>query len=96
MFPGFWGRFVHGDQMTVAFWRVKAGSSVPLHHHVNEQIMHILEGRFEFTLDGKTQICEPGAVVVILPIRCIPVLLLPIVRSSMFSILFGKITGCEN
>ena len=65
MFPGFLGRFVHGEQMTVAFWTVKAGSSVPLHHHVHEQIMHILEGQFEFTLDGKTQICEPGAVVVI-------------------------------
>jgi quercetin dioxygenase-like cupin family protein len=65
MFPGYWGRFVHGDTMTVAFWNIKAGSSIPLHHHVHEQVMHVLEGKFEFTVDGNTQICEKGAVVVI-------------------------------
>jgi len=65
MFPGYRGKFVHGETMTVAFWNIKSGSTVPLHHHVHEQVMHVVEGQFEFTVDGNTQVCGPGAIVVI-------------------------------
>lgn len=63
--PGYRGKLVHSKQMSIVFWDVDKGAAVPEHSHMNEQIMHIIEGSFEFTLDGDTQIYEPGDVVVI-------------------------------
>ena len=64
-FPGFRGKMVHGAQMTLAFWEVEAGAEVPEHHHPHEQAMQVLEGTFEFTLDGVTQVYHPGDLVLI-------------------------------
>ncbi|MBC2839599.1 cupin domain-containing protein [Robiginitalea sp. SC105] len=63
--PGFSGRMVHGQKMSLVFWEVTAGAEVPSHHHEHEQIMHVLEGRFEFTLDGQTGTYGPGDLVLI-------------------------------
>ncbi|MEM9646892.1 MAG: cupin domain-containing protein [Bacteroidota bacterium] len=63
--PGYHGKMVHGSAMSWAFWEVEPGAEVPQHQHVHEQIMHVLEGEFEFTVDGKTSICTPGDVVII-------------------------------
>lgn len=61
--PGYHGRMIHGDTMTWAFWNVEKDAVVPVHSHIHEQIMHVIEGQFEFTVDGKTSICLPGDVV---------------------------------
>ncbi|WP_420604240.1 cupin domain-containing protein [Flagellimonas sp.] len=63
--PGYQGKMVHGKTMTWAFWDVKKDAEVPEHHHVHEQIMHVLDGTFEFTVGGKTAIHHSGDVVVI-------------------------------
>ncbi|MGB5403899.1 cupin domain-containing protein [Robiginitalea sp.] len=63
--PGFQGKLVHGKEMSLVFWDVTPGSEVPQHHHKNEQIMHVIEGRFEFTLNGKTREYGPGDIVLI-------------------------------
>ncbi len=63
--PGYHGRMVHSEQMTWVFWDVEPGAVVPEHSHPHEQIMHVVEGQFEFTVGGVTEIYEPGAVVVI-------------------------------
>ncbi|WP_422348897.1 cupin domain-containing protein [Flagellimonas sp.] len=63
--PGYHGKMVHGETLTWAFWEVEKDAVVPEHHHVHEQIMHVLEGEFEFTLDGRTQTYLAGDVVVI-------------------------------
>ncbi len=63
--PGFHGKLIHGETMTLAFWDVKEGACVPEHFHVNEQIMHVLEGRFEFTVAGETRVYLPGELVII-------------------------------
>lgn len=52
MFPGFTGRFIHTETMTFAYWDVKAGSTVPEHSHMHEQVAHLLEGAFTLTVDG--------------------------------------------
>lgn len=65
--PGLHGKLVHSDHMSIAFWDVEKGAEVPEHAHMNEQIMHVMEGEFEFTLDGDTQIFYPGDIVVIAP-----------------------------
>jgi len=63
--PGYHGKLVHGDTISWAFWRVEKDAEVPEHSHHHEQIMHVVEGDFEFTLDGNTAIYRSGDVVVI-------------------------------
>ena len=64
-FPGLNGKLIHGDMITWAFWDVDKGALVPEHSHHHEQIMHVVEGKFEFTLNNKTKVYENGDVVVI-------------------------------
>ena len=65
IFPGLKGKFVHGENISWAFWEVKKGAKVDLHKHHHEQIMHVVEGKFEFTLNNKTKVYGNGDVVVI-------------------------------
>ncbi|MFN8252075.1 MAG: cupin domain-containing protein [Ferruginibacter sp.] len=65
MFPGYTGRFIHTDTMTFAYWDVKAGSIVPEHSHIHEQVAHVLEGKFTLTVDGVPLELETGKIAVI-------------------------------
>lgn len=67
--PGYHGKLIHSENMSIAFWEVEKGAEVPEHSHINEQIMHVMEGKFEFTLDGDTQFYGPGDLVVIAPYK---------------------------
>ena len=64
-FPGYFGKMIHTEHMTLAYWEVSEGAEVPEHSHHNEQIMQVLEGRFQFTLEGRTQEYQVGELVVI-------------------------------
>lgn len=64
---GYNGKLVHTQNTSLAFWEVQEGAEVPEHSHMNEQIMHVIEGEFEFTLDGETKVYYPGDIVVIAP-----------------------------
>jgi quercetin dioxygenase-like cupin family protein len=63
--PGYHGKLIHGDTMTIAFWEVEKGATVPEHAHINEQIMHVLDGEFEFTVGGVTKVYRPTELVII-------------------------------
>ncbi len=63
--PGFTGRFIHSAAMTVAYWDIKAGHSIPMHQHVHEMIVNVIRGKLELTVDGETRVLEPGMVAVI-------------------------------
>ncbi|MBD0778202.1 cupin domain-containing protein [Maribacter sp. ANRC-HE7] len=63
--PGYHGKLVHSENMSMAFWEVEKDAEVPEHSHMNEQIMHVMEGEFEFTLNGNTKVYGPGDVVLI-------------------------------
>ena len=63
--PGFRGRFVHSRHVTLAYWDVEEGATLPDHAHQHEQIVNVLEGELELTVQGKTRRFVPGAVVVI-------------------------------
>ncbi|MGB6151181.1 MAG: cupin domain-containing protein [Pricia sp.] len=67
LMPGLHGKLVHTENMSIAFWEVEKGAEVPEHSHMNEQVMHVIEGEFELTLDGETKSYHPGDLVVIAP-----------------------------
>jgi quercetin dioxygenase-like cupin family protein len=58
--PGYFGRFIHSKNMTVAFWEVQAGAPIREHNHFNEQVMTVTEGEFELTINGATHILKAG------------------------------------
>ena len=63
--PGYHGRFLHSENMTVAFWEIEAGAVMPEHAHPHEQVFTILEGEFELTIEGEIRHCIPGQAAVI-------------------------------
>ncbi len=65
VFPGFVGKFVHTDTMTFAYWDIKKGSSLPEHFHIHEQVVNMIEGEFEITLEGNPNLLQPGSVLAI-------------------------------
>ncbi|QEC66199.1 cupin domain-containing protein [Panacibacter ginsenosidivorans] len=65
IFPGFTGHFIHTDHQTFVFWDVIAGSSVPAHQHMHEQIVTVREGQFELTVNGETKVMDKGMTAVI-------------------------------
>jgi quercetin dioxygenase-like cupin family protein len=63
--PGFKGRFVHGERLTVAHWTAGAGAEVPLHDHPHEQMVNCVQGTFEMRVGDQTFMMGPGDTVVI-------------------------------
>jgi quercetin dioxygenase-like cupin family protein len=65
--PGYFAKFIHTDKMSLAYWDVKAGHTLPEHEHIHEQVSHVLEGSFKLVVNGVPYTLEPGKVVVIPP-----------------------------
>jgi quercetin dioxygenase-like cupin family protein len=42
MMPGFWGKLIHTDQVTLAYWDIHPGAELPLHAHVHEQTVNMV------------------------------------------------------
>lgn len=63
--PGFHGRFVHSDKLTLANWRIKQDAVLPEHSHPQEQISQVLAGELEITMQGETYRLTPGQVLLI-------------------------------
>ncbi len=64
---GFKARFVHSENITLAFWDIEAKASLPEHSHPHEQITNVIEGIIELIVDGESRILEPGSVLVVPP-----------------------------
>jgi quercetin dioxygenase-like cupin family protein len=64
--PGFKGKFIHSDTMTLAYWNISAGSVLPEHSHVHEQVVNVLEGTIEISIEESVYTLGPGSVM------CIP------------------------
>ena len=63
--PGIKGKFVHSDNMTVVYWNIDAGAVMPDHAHPHEQIVNVLEGEFDFTVEGKVSEAKPGFIAIV-------------------------------
>lgn len=67
MVPGYHAKFVHSENMTIAYWNIDKGNALPKHGHPHEQVVNVIEGSFEITVDGETSVLEAGSVVIIPP-----------------------------
>ncbi len=65
--PGFKVRFVHSENMTIAYWEIRAGSVLPPHSHLHEQVTNIIEGEFELSINEKTNLMRANTVAIVPP-----------------------------
>ncbi len=63
--PGFKGRFIHSANTTLAYWRMDKGGVIPVHTHVHEMIVNVIEGTLELTIDKETQTMTGGMAAII-------------------------------
>lgn len=63
--PGLHVRFVHTQNMTLAYWDIEAGAAMPEHSHRHEQVVNVIEGEVEYTLGGEVKIMKKNEVAVI-------------------------------
>lgn len=67
LFPGYKGSFIHTENMTFVFWNIKANAPFPSHSHPHEQVLNVIEGRFELTINDQKQVLESGSVAIVPP-----------------------------
>ena len=65
--PGWRVHFVHSATMSFAHWTIEPGTALPEHSHPHEQVANPIEGEFELTIEGETQVLRPGTVAIIPP-----------------------------
>lgn len=63
--PGFHGHLLHTQQVTISHFYIDAGSILPEHHHVHEQISNVVSGEFEMTVGAETKLLKTGDIAVI-------------------------------
>ena len=63
---GVTGKYFHAETFTVGYVTIEAGATMPLHSHIHEQTTHVVSGKLEMTVDGKSSILEKGSII------CIP------------------------
>ena len=56
-------RVVHGEGMTMARIYIRRGGVVPRHHHENEQISQVLEGKLRFLFDDAEIVASAGDII---------------------------------
>jgi quercetin dioxygenase-like cupin family protein len=66
--PGWIGRVFHSENMTFAYWDIAEGAD-PLHehHHPQEEVWHVVEGKLALTIDGVEHIATPGCAAIVPP-----------------------------
>lgn len=43
--PGFFGKFIHSDKISIAYREAKQGAEIPLHNHIHEMMVNVIEGK---------------------------------------------------
>lgn len=60
-------RFVTSSQFTVIQWNLKKGAKLPVHAHLNEQVIRILEGHVEVHTEDTVYNLHSGDVMIFPP-----------------------------
>ena len=60
-------QYVVGTNMMLARIGLKKGGVVPEHHHLHEQISHVLEGALRFRIEGRELTLRAGEILCIPP-----------------------------
>jgi mannose-6-phosphate isomerase-like protein (cupin superfamily) len=64
--PGWQGRFFHSEHMTFAHYDVAAdAAALHEHHHLQEEVWHVVEGEIAFSIDGEERVLGPGDAAVV-------------------------------
>ena len=58
--PGVEMRVIHGEKMTLVFFRLQPGAGIPLHAHLHEQIGTVLKGSIELVIADEKRILREG------------------------------------
>jgi quercetin dioxygenase-like cupin family protein len=61
IWDGVVGRARHGSELTLAVVELDAGTVIPEHSHVNEQIGLLIEGTVTFRIGDEERAVDPGA-----------------------------------
>ena len=65
LIPGYHGKLIHSEQMTLAFWKVEKGKEAPAHRHPHEQVLFVIDGEFDFFVDDQRKLLKKDDTVVI-------------------------------
>jgi quercetin dioxygenase-like cupin family protein len=60
-------RFVTSSQFTVIQWNLKKGAKLPVHSHLNEQVIRVLEGNIEVHTEDQIYNLHAGDVMIFPP-----------------------------
>ena len=58
--PGVEMRVIHGEKMTMVFFKLEPGAGVPLHAHPHEQVGTVLKGSIELVVADEKRIVLEG------------------------------------
>jgi mannose-6-phosphate isomerase-like protein (cupin superfamily) len=66
--PGWKGRFFDSDNMSFGVYEIDADAA-PLHehHHPQEEVWNVVEGKLALTINGEEFVAEPGCAVIVPP-----------------------------
>ena len=62
---GIQGKYIHGLGTTFGYVKIEAGSILPAHQHLHEQITFVLEGELEMKIGDQTYLLTAGTAHVI-------------------------------
>jgi mannose-6-phosphate isomerase-like protein (cupin superfamily) len=66
--PGWRGRFFHSAHMTFSHYDIAAdAAALHEHHHEQEEVWHVVDGRLALTIDGTEHVIDAGGAAVVPP-----------------------------
>lgn len=58
--PGITGYYAHGQNLTLGYVEIIAGSGIPIHQHKHEQVTYILEGILDMVIGEEKCLLTAG------------------------------------
>lgn len=60
-------RIINCESMSISYVTLDTGVNMPEHKHINEQVVNVIEGELELTVNGEPRMLKPGVVEVLPP-----------------------------